>query len=410
MAIPDKFPVLFDVSEQKYYYDSTLDGMKEAANAGGGGGSSGGLESYQNSAMSSAVMAYVYRDESDNIYGVYEPIRNNDVSRSVFAYADSIDLFPFDNIYCKDNSIIDFKILNWSNRTIYKGCQLTTMLIDMIGVGSNPITFSSINQGDKKFTIAASFGDITGYLANIDENETPLNIYGSTGNDGQYSLDFGNSSFDGTNTILAVNEAIPSSIADGGFSGLQLINHVHRGYYGDDSLHGAELYITGDNSTLQENNVGCAAYIDSVGDNAIIAKCDMLGYVEFEVNDKSFLHLNECYFGTAAYLGIQQNNVDVTSNRFDAGSAVDIFNNTDSLQANHFMPESSATIVAKVSQCKIGYRSTVDSTTNSLFRCGIEDFTSYTPASDQSGKKFSNIDGVVYLIGVTGGAVTATAV
>lgn len=99
------------------------------ADGGSPGGSGLTIESYQNSAMSSAVMAYVYRDENDNIYKVYEPIRNNTVSRSVFAYADSIDKVPFDSANWVNNEMIDVKLIDVSAAT-FKNNNLKAIVID----------------------------------------------------------------------------------------------------------------------------------------------------------------------------------------------------------------------------------------------------------------------------------------
>jgi len=84
-----------------------------------------GLESYNNSAMSVDVMVYVLRDENDNIFEVYEPIRNNRVS-----YADSIDLFAFDSVNNYNNVLNDVKFIDVPVATKFQGCSISTMVID----------------------------------------------------------------------------------------------------------------------------------------------------------------------------------------------------------------------------------------------------------------------------------------
>ena len=111
-----------------------------------GVGSTGGssLESYQNSVMSAPVMAYVLRDEEDNIFKVYEPIRNNVVSRSQFAYADSIDQFAFDNVNNYDNVLSDVKLVTVPAATVFQNCQLYTMIIN--ATSKTGVEFINHNQ------------------------------------------------------------------------------------------------------------------------------------------------------------------------------------------------------------------------------------------------------------------------
>ena len=96
--------------------------------AGGSGYFS--YESYQNSAMSAPVYCFVYRDLALNIYRVYEPVRNNDVSRSFFAYADSIDLFDFTSADIKNNNLCDVKLAGLSTDLVMDGCVLRSMIIN----------------------------------------------------------------------------------------------------------------------------------------------------------------------------------------------------------------------------------------------------------------------------------------
>jgi len=101
----------------------------EATSSGGTATLQGTLTSYQNSAMSAPVQAYVFKDANDNIVRVYEPLRNNDVSRNQFTYADSIDKFPFDSVNCFGNILNDVKIVLVASDIVMKGNSLETMVI-----------------------------------------------------------------------------------------------------------------------------------------------------------------------------------------------------------------------------------------------------------------------------------------
>jgi hypothetical protein len=114
--------------ELRYLTEQIIDYLE--ANTGGGGGGGLALESYQNSAMTDPVMAYVFKDETDAIYRVYEPIRNNDVSRNQFSYADSIDKFPFDYIEWYDDVFSDVKMIDIAATSKIYGSTMEDMVID----------------------------------------------------------------------------------------------------------------------------------------------------------------------------------------------------------------------------------------------------------------------------------------
>lgn len=118
----------------------SIDGAKPYGNAGdvvlqitnessGGGGLA--MESYQNSAMSTPVQAYVFRDSEDNIMRVYEPERNNDVSRYEFSYAESIDKFPFDNEDWFNNTVQDAKLVDLGEGSVVQSCTLNDVVFKM---------------------------------------------------------------------------------------------------------------------------------------------------------------------------------------------------------------------------------------------------------------------------------------
>lgn len=146
---------------------STASGFKTAIEAvfpglaGGGGGVA--LESYDNTAMSAPVMAYVYRDESNNIYRVYEPIRNNDVSRKSFAYVDSIDKVPFDSVDWFNNRIDDVKIVDLGSGSAFQGNNLRDMIIDVntfTGLALTNVYWSGnygvFSEGDVEISVAGN--------------------------------------------------------------------------------------------------------------------------------------------------------------------------------------------------------------------------------------------------------------
>jgi len=83
------------------------------------------FEMYKNTAMTDSVMLYVYRDSSDVITRLYEPIRNNDVRLHTYT-----DKFPFDSDTCINNTINDVDFINVSSDVIIRGCTLETMIID----------------------------------------------------------------------------------------------------------------------------------------------------------------------------------------------------------------------------------------------------------------------------------------
>lgn len=113
-----------------YYVSETLASLITAANAGAGGSSYLTFESYQNSAMLDPVDCYVWRDADEVIWKVYEPTRNNTVSRSQFDYVDSMDLFAFDNVNNYDNNLSDVKFITVPTATVFQVCILETMIIN----------------------------------------------------------------------------------------------------------------------------------------------------------------------------------------------------------------------------------------------------------------------------------------
>lgn len=271
-----------------YYCSETKDTLVTAANAGGGGGDtplSGTMISYQNSAMSTAVDAYVFKDADDNITRVYEPVRNNDVSRSQFAYIDSIDKFPFDNVYLHNNKFSDIKIVNPHASNIYQNNTLSNLVIDTLGAGSNPLLIASVDQLNKTFTLDVSFGDRYDLV-----RKGIIVISDSTGNDGVYTVASAEILESGA-TMITVNETIPSSVADGGISGFQLKQHIQSGNFGIGATHSAEFYITGDMVKIVGNQCGggsfdggsASTFFDSIGDYSFISgntfgnKVSMLG-------------------------------------------------------------------------------------------------------------------------------------
>ncbi len=125
---------------------------QDIANLGGGGGTSYLVwdAAYQNSAMSSPVGAYLYKDASNNIWQVYEPTQNNVVSRSQYAYADSIDKIPFDRVSWFNNRINDCKFSGIASDAVIKNCILSTMVIDLsskTGFSLNQVRWTG-NYGD----------------------------------------------------------------------------------------------------------------------------------------------------------------------------------------------------------------------------------------------------------------------
>jgi len=117
--------------ELRYLTEEIIDYLQ--ANQGGGSLGSSYLvwdAAYQNSAMSSPVGVYLYKDAIDNIWKVYEPSRNNLVSRSQYAYADSIDKFPFDSADCYNNNLSDVKLVGVPSNVKITKCTLQYMVID----------------------------------------------------------------------------------------------------------------------------------------------------------------------------------------------------------------------------------------------------------------------------------------
>lgn len=114
-------------------FETGITGMFEGLAGGGSGGGEGMvLEEYDNSATSAPVMAYVFRDADDNIYRVYEPIRDNDVSTSFYAPGEPncLDKFQFDNNGWYSNRIISCSLNNIGNDAVFHENKMTGLIID----------------------------------------------------------------------------------------------------------------------------------------------------------------------------------------------------------------------------------------------------------------------------------------
>jgi hypothetical protein len=262
------------------------------------------LESYQNSAMSAAVMAYVYRDESNNIYGVYEPIRNNKVYRKSFAYADSIDKFPFDSVNYFNNTLNDVKLIGIASDAIINSSDLTEMVIN------------------------------------------------------------GNA-----------------------HTGLQIINNVIKGDYGDADRypHLAELYITGINVIIEDINMTYGSYLDSLGDNCHVSTATIAAYCSIDFLGKTGCIINTCTFETYSGMEFDDNDGKIYTSVIREYAYADIRNGS---QANSIDVGMTAyiNIVNNVNDTEIGFAAQVDSTSGAI-----------------SSKRFANFGGVTYELGVTAG-------
>ena len=132
---------------------------------------------YQNSAMSSPVGVYLWKDESDNIYGAYEPTMNNWATRAEFSYADTIDLVQFDNPDWCDNRFLDTKLLGLGTGTKIEGSVLETMVIKC-----NSFTGLEIINHKQK----GLYGNELGFTndAEISISGNDVKFYGNTVNGG----------------------------------------------------------------------------------------------------------------------------------------------------------------------------------------------------------------------------------
>jgi hypothetical protein len=101
------------------------DSIRDDVTNSGSGGSGMVLEEYQNSAMSAAVMAYVYRDEDDNIVRVYEPARNNDIRLGGYD-----DIFPFDNANCYNNTFNKVSLENLASDIVLQDNEFSRIKIN----------------------------------------------------------------------------------------------------------------------------------------------------------------------------------------------------------------------------------------------------------------------------------------
>jgi len=398
----------------KYYVSETPSEIETAANAGGGGGSSYLVwdAAYQNSAMSSPVGAYLYKDADGVIWKVYEPTRNNVVSRSVFSYADSIDKIPFDNVNWEDNKLVDVKFLGFTlpNLSIVKGCVLETMVAGFSGIGSSPILITSVNQGAKQFTLDASLGDLRQYFTTSFNRYTiPFIINGSTGNDGTYTTT--NATWDSTNTIITVSESIPSAVANGGITGLTMIDHKQKGTLGIDQLNRypnhSELYVTGDNFRAFQNEVGVNTYFDSIGNLCLIKNS------AFASVDIDFLGSNKCIIEESHFLlwsGCEFNDDGgrISLCQLDVDAYIDVY----AVLVNNVKagPISYINAVQSISNTSIGVLGDIDTTNGSIVGCTIGDNITFSPSIAFVDANIQNIGGTAYELGVAAGAVTATAV
>lgn len=204
---------------------------------GGGGGGSWEKVSYQNSAMSVAVDCYIqYAADGTTPAAVYEPIRNNYVSCSQFAYADSIDKVPFDNVNWYDNTISDVKLSNLSNDAKIKGCILSTMVIDT-------------------------------------NNST----------------------------------------------GFQLTSHTHQGIYGN-APNNAELFINGNNVTIQSCTLQSGAFINNAGNSNTYNCLFIEAQGGVYANSKVGLSIQFAQIGSEANLDCQKDNGSVFDLKMHASS------------------------------------------------------------------------------------------
>lgn len=343
---------------------------QDIANLGGGGS---GLVSYQNSAMSAPVMAYLWKDESDNIYRVYEPIRNNDVSRSQFAYADSIDLVPFDNTNWYDNSMNDVKLVGIGSDAVFKGCRLETMII--IGNGGGAHTglqlLNHIHKGN--------FGQ------NISQGHD-AEIY-ITGNDVIF-----------TKCDCLTNSFFDSVGASSRFTDLTLLQQ-------------AAIFCNDKTTTLSYGSVGSQTYIwagfdgGGIGDFYISSSC----YVDLGSTFSQFVHMED-----ASTLGNASNDDAFRSFNYiiiETGATVkpSTTNSFDISRCN-FGVKSTTILSGHASDSEIGVNSSVTSN-GAVAGCSVGSNCTWSPTGDQSSVNIQSIAGSTYLLTVDGdtGAVLAAA-
>lgn len=402
---------------QQQFLKEDIEIANELPVSDGSGGSGAGLESYQNSAMSAAVQAYVYRDEDDNIVRVYEPLRNNDVSRNIYAYADSIDVFPFDNVDCFNSTLKDVKLLNIDSTIKIQNCTLETMVIKSNKTNSYLITGAS---GDNTFQIDSTSGDLTStFIADY-----IFTVIGGI-NGGQYTVV--SSSFDGTNTSVVV-ASINSNVAGGRINvatgvktvGNQLLDVNWKGGFAVACTNEAEIYFTGDNAYMEDVlSFGKRSFIDSIGENSYVYGFTML-------NDT-----NAVYFNNTANSNVGDGLMWEDSSKirfyfdgtyffdFIMGGASTVFlgsnGNQQGCQIGDFVNiGSSSKRYLRLFNVKVDNHSNLipdaDNTATIQYIDAGMHLGTVTTSGNINDKHYKNIDGIKYLLGVTDGAVTATAV
>jgi len=177
-------------------------------------------------------------------------------------------------------------------------------------------------------------------------------------------------------------------------------------YYGSDADNGAELYITGDNVTFRKNSVGNTMF-DSVGANSDIHDNTIMEYNFLYFNNYSSAQFKYNTICTICEIKVFKNAFLYEGNQQNAEADVFTWSNVRFAQFNCL---SISVLYGAITGLSVGVSAHLTSLGFSLVGCTIGDGVTFTASGDNTSARFVNIDSMVYKLGVTTGAVTATAV
>lgn len=336
------------------------------ANQGGGGGLI--PESYQNSAMSTPVYAYVYRDSNDNIVRVYEPLRNNDVRFKTYT-----DKFPFDNTNCYNNSVNDVDFQNISSDVVLHGNILETMVIN--GGGNSALSLIQIQfKGN--------------YGLNC-PNDAEIYITGDT-------VLISNSRFfcgQGAGLTVSYLDSIGSNstLQDNDMYGGKIVGNGHTVSLIESFLNNSRITFEDDNGQVDSAVMfwaGLTITNSYVGDNNFF-NCDGAGIIIYNCPNCQYNNFYSTHGINSVFNDISGSfEYNIIMSRADViiTACTNFKNNI--IESNAIVTNNNFSII----NTKVGINST------------------WTPIADTDGMVIQKISGTNYRLGVSGGNVTATAI
>lgn len=325
--------------------------------------------------MSVAVDCFVWRDAALAIYKVYEPTRNNEVSRSQFAYADSIDKFPFDDVDWYDNNFNNVKLVSIATDAIINRCTLERMIIN----GNSHTGFQLIDtffSGQNGYNTGTNGAEI--YLTG---NNVMIKVHATTepGGINSYIDSPGNDCFIWGNTLVG---------------GIVLLNSTTTSIIGCYLFFGKITVLN--NSDIEENEI-YESFI-TVDSSNLYDNTFRQSYTDITFTNCNDVNLNT-FDGMGKYGG-----VPATDSTFTGVSGT--------MYRNRFMNGSSGTITActNFSNNIVEVNGKIVNNGNEINKCTIGNSVIFSGSENKTNANFINIAGANYEMGEAAGAMTLTPV